>query len=76
MEDIPGFLPYNAAIAMEVCKLLGIGGTAISGMQNYKRDPGSLKIFKVVSDTEDTVYFVNAFAANDPCSTLRIYENK
>ena len=49
-------------------------GTAISGMQNYKRDPGSLKVFKVVSDTEDTVYFVNAFAANDPCSTLRIYE--
>jgi len=76
-KDIPGVFgfPENVAIAMEVCKLLGVDSdVAINGMQNYKRDPGSLKIFKIVSYTNDTVYFVNAFAANDPSSTARIYE--
>lgn len=64
----------NTAIALETCNLLGIDKhTALKGMESYKRDPGSLKIYKILSDNK-TIYFINALAANDPDSTLKVYQ--
>jgi poly-gamma-glutamate synthase PgsB/CapB len=72
-------LPYvehaqNVACALAVCEFLGVGnGTAIEGMKKVVPDPGALSISKV-SYFEKSLDFVNAFAANDPQSTLQIWE--
>lgn len=66
----------NISLALEVCKELGVDETvAYEGMKNYKKDPGVLKITKVRTCNDSEVLFVNAFAANDPDSTLIVYED-
>jgi len=64
----------NVAIALEVCKLLGVDEeTALRGMVKAKPDPGILRFFRI-SRKGKTVYFVNLFAANDLESTRIIWD--
>ncbi len=64
----------NVALALAVCTHLGVSReAALAGMQVATPDPGVLRRF-VVHVGGRTVEFVNAFAANDPDSTLLIWE--
>ncbi len=63
--------PDNIALALKVCKEIGVPEkVAISGMRKSNPDPGSLTITKIMI-RESIFDFVNAFAANDPQSTLK-----
>ncbi len=64
----------NVALALEVCAHLGVArDAALRGMQSAQPDPGVLRRY-VVRVGEKRVEFVNAFAANDPDSTLLIWQ--
>ena len=64
----------NLALALAVCGHLGVAReTALAGMHRANPDPGVLRRYTVRSG-EKTVTFVNAFAANDPDSTLLIWQ--
>lgn len=61
--------PSNVALALEVCKYIGIDEKkALEGMKNYHRDPGVLKVL-LYKNRKNKIYFINAMAANDPNST-------
>ena len=62
----------NVELALSVCIELGIDKkTALKGILKNTPDPGALVIWNV--KIKDTInYFVSAFAANDPQSTLDI----
>lgn len=61
--------PSNVALALEVCKYIGIDEKkALEGMKNYHRDPGVLKTL-LYKNGKNNIYFINAMAANDPNST-------
>jgi len=63
----------NVALVLAVCNDLGIGrDVALSGMYKAKPDAGALKRFEL-DFFGRRVVFVNAFAANDPESTGRIW---
>ncbi len=65
----------NISIALQVNKLLGVGEEiALRGMLKANPDPGALKIYQL-SKEDKTLFFVNAFAANDRSSTLLIWKN-
>ena len=77
-DDLAGFgyieHGENVALALAVCAHLGVErGTALRGMQAAQPDPGVLRRY-VVRVGEKRVEFVNAFAANDPDSTLLIWQ--
>jgi len=84
MSEIPdGFLqefdymvfPNNILIPLAFAKAVGIDKeTALRGMLNANPDPGALMIDELKVDDKRTV-FVNAFAANDPNSTLEIWNS-
>jgi len=64
----------NIAIALEVCKDLGVDSdTALSGMLKTPPDPGALVIWDLLFENNKN-RFVSAFAANDPKSTLQIWQ--
>jgi poly-gamma-glutamate synthase PgsB/CapB len=64
----------NLALALAVCVHLGVArDDALRGMQGATPDPGVLRRYTVRSG-DKTVTFVNAFAANDPDSTLLIWQ--
>ena len=64
----------NIAVALEVCKNLGIDSQiALNGMLQTPPDPGALIIWNLLLG-EKRNQFVSAFAANDPKSTLQIWE--
>ncbi len=64
----------NLALALAVCNELGVPyNEAIQGMYNYTPDPGAFQIYTLVKDDKQ-IYFANAFAANDPESTLFLYK--
>ncbi|MBB6218348.1 poly-gamma-glutamate synthase PgsB/CapB [Anaerosolibacter carboniphilus] len=66
--------PENIAIALAVAKALDIDkDTALRGILNANPDPGALMIHPLYD--ESPTYFVNAFAANDPNSTLMIWKH-
>jgi len=74
-EDFQGidFLE-NVALAYKVCEYLGVDRQiALKGMRNYKKDPGSLKIYGIKNKNGCRIEFINALAANDPDSTERIF---
>jgi poly-gamma-glutamate synthase PgsB/CapB len=76
--DLDGFSyiehAENVALALAVCAHLGVDrATALRGMQQATPDPGVLRRYSVRSG-EKEVEFVNAFAANDPDSTLLIWQ--
>ena len=64
----------NKALVVSVAKHLDINEPAIiKGIQKAKQDIGELKIWRYQSkDSGKTCYLVNAFAANDPESTIEI----
>ena len=76
-EEMNGFSyiehPDNVALALEICKYVGVDReTALQGMYKAIPDSGVLKKF-VVNAFEKQISFYNAFAANDPDSTLMIW---
>jgi gamma-polyglutamate synthase len=63
----------NVALALKVCEDLGISRqTALEGMWKARPDPGVLAAYEL-SFFGRRIVFVNAFAANDPESTERIF---
>jgi poly-gamma-glutamate synthase PgsB/CapB len=64
----------NVACALQVGELLGVPeNLAWEGMWEALPDPGSTKIYRL-QRSGTTIYFVNALAANDATSTLRVWE--
>jgi len=77
-SDLDGFgyieHPQNVAIALDVCKQLGIDRKeALSGMHSVKPDLGALIVWKL-NARDGYIHFVNGMAANDPVSTLQIWK--
>jgi len=65
---------HNCAIALAAAEALGINRkTAIQGMLNAHPDPGALRIYDLESSAGKYV-LVNAFAANEPESSLDIWD--
>ncbi len=65
--------PENAALAFAVAEALEIDPiVAARGMLKATPDPGAMKIHSLTSN-HGTGYFINAFAANDPSSTINIW---
>jgi poly-gamma-glutamate synthase PgsB/CapB len=76
-EEMKGFNyiehKENVALALSVCEHLGIDrNTALQGMYKANPDAGVLKLSKVYAYGK-AINFYNAFAANDPQSTLMIW---
>ena len=74
MDRFP-FLEHaeNVALALQVCKDVGVAeDLALSGMLKTNPDPGALVIWDLNFEGRQH-HFVNAFAANDPKSTLQIW---
>lgn len=66
--------PDNVGLALAVAKALNIPKeVAYRGMLNANPDPGALKI-KEIKTSKVNFTFVNAFAANEPSSSLNIWE--
>lgn len=76
-EEMENF-PYvehreNVALALSVCRDLGIDReTALRGMWKAPPDPGVLTMSRLGFFGRD-IYFVNAFAANDPESSEQLW---
>jgi len=65
----------NVAIAIDVCEKAGIDRqTALNGMHKVKPDVGALVVWDLMIK-ESTYKFVNGMAANDPVSTLGIWNS-
>ncbi len=63
----------NVALALRVCTDLGIErNLALAGMWKAPADPGVMTVSHIRFFGRD-IYFVNAFAANDPQSTEQIW---
>jgi len=64
----------NVALCLAVCEELGVPrDVALDGMMNLEPEPGATQIHRLEFHGRELV-FVNAFAANDPESTGRIWE--
>ncbi len=77
-EEMNGFSyiehKENVALVLEVCSHLGIDRqTAFKGMYKAIPDEGALNRFKVIVFEKNMTFF-NAFAANDPQSSLMIWD--
>lgn len=77
-EEMKGFTyiehKENVALALAVSEHLGIDRkVALTGMYKAVPDAGSLKLSRV-NVFQKKINFFNAFAANDPQSTLMIWE--
>ncbi len=65
--------PQNVAVALEVCVEAGVDKkTALDGMKKVKPDLGALVVHKLEFGN-GPILFVNSMAANDPVSTLQIW---
>ena len=63
----------NIALSLEVCRMCGVKkDVALKGMINCTPDPGALTIWKVGYESNNFT-FINAFAANDPESTIKTW---
>tara|TARA_B100001142_G_scaffold329606_1_gene393556 strand:+ start:1769 stop:2929 length:1161 start_codon:yes stop_codon:yes gene_type:complete len=63
----------NIQLALKVCELCGVNKEiAMNGMKKCKPDPGALTIWNI-QDGKKNFKFINAFAANDPSSTLKTW---
>ncbi len=64
----------NVVLALAVCDHLGVPrDAALDGMRRTAPDPGALTIHRVTEGGK-TIEFINGFAANDPESTLTVYQ--
>lgn len=65
----------NVSLACKVCEHLKVERqTIIRGMKKYRIDPGRLKTYSFLNKNGVEIVFVNALAANDPDSTLKIFK--
>jgi poly-gamma-glutamate synthase PgsB/CapB len=65
--------PQNVAVALDVCNAAGVKtDIALAGMQKVKPDLGALVVNKL-DFGNGPILFVNSMAANDPVSTLQIW---
>ncbi|MCP3027614.1 poly-gamma-glutamate synthase PgsB [Halobacillus sp. A5] len=66
--------PENAALALVVADILGIDHEmARQGMLEAWPDPGAMQVLPI-GDNYNPTFLVNGFSANDPTSTLNIWE--
>ncbi|MBI9039065.1 MAG: poly-gamma-glutamate synthase PgsB [Bacteroidales bacterium] len=77
-EEMNGFTYIehkdNVALALEVCQHLKIDReTALKGMYQAIPDAGALRRYRVEA-FQKQLFFYNAFAANDPDSTLMVWQ--
>lgn len=77
--DLAGFSyvehPDNVALALKICASMGIDrDTALRGMWESTPDPG-VTVDLEVRFFGRRLHFVNGFAANDPESTVRLWED-
>lgn len=64
----------NVALSLAVCEQLGVArDVALQGMWAAEPDPGAMRVHQPMI-RGDSWHFVNAFAANDPESTTRIWD--
>jgi poly-gamma-glutamate synthase PgsB/CapB len=64
----------NVALALSVCRHFGVSREdAIRGMYEIEPDPGVVRRYHLIVQGK-TIEFVNAFAANDPESFLKIWD--
>lgn len=78
-ESMQGFHFFewkeNVALALAVCEYLGVNrDIALAGMQQMQPDPGALSIYRIHFFNK-LIEFANAFAANDPESTVKLSQN-
>ena len=76
-EDIKGFTYIehkdNVALALDICASLGVDrGIALTEMKRSIPDEGVLRRF-TVNEEGKRIHFYNALAANDPESTIMIW---
>jgi poly-gamma-glutamate synthase PgsB/CapB len=76
--ELAGFsyveFPDNVSLALDVCAAVGIPrDVALGGMRLANPDVGALTLW-LVREGDKTLEFINAFAANDPDSYLRIWQ--
>ena len=76
-KELDGFSymehPANIAVALDVCKQVGVNrSTALKGMHKVQPDAGALVAWNLDMNNKN-VRFVNGMAANDPVSTLQIW---
>ena len=77
-DDYMNKFPYlehseNVALALQVCREAGVEKeTALKGMLKTPPDPGALVVWNLKIKKQNH-QFVSAFAANDPKSTLQIW---
>jgi gamma-polyglutamate synthase len=65
----------NVSLALAVCEHLGVNReTALTGMRNYRKDPGAFSIERTIGVRGKQLVFLNALAANDPSSAERILD--
>lgn len=66
--------PDNVSIALAVSEALNIDTEiALQGMLNAHPDPGAMRIHSIINDNIVST-FVNGFAANEPASTMSIWD--
>ena len=66
--------PSNIAVALDVCEQAGITrDIALEGMQKVQPDVGALVSWNINLNNK-SIQFVNGMAANDPVSTLQIWQ--
>lgn len=78
-EDMRGFNYIehkdNIALALDICEHLGVGrALALSGMKKMIPDQGAL-VKNTIKIENKQINFYNAFAANDPESSLMIWNS-
>src|SRR5699024_12448887 len=67
--------PDNVALGLGVAKIFNIPThRALRGMLKAQPDPGAMRIHQYTAATNKNAYFVNGFAANEPTSSLKIWE--
>ncbi len=65
----------NVTLALSICEELGVSREkALKGMQTSRPDPGALKRY-YIEDKGKKLFFYNVFAANDPDSTVMIWNS-
>jgi poly-gamma-glutamate synthase PgsB/CapB len=67
--------PENLALALATCEAAGVPrDRALAGMRGTRPDVGALTRHRIAAAGK-TLEFVNAFAANDPVSYVRIWDH-
>lgn len=67
--------PNNLAVPLAIAEELDVDrDTAIKGMLQADPDPGIMQLFEIGEPIDQKVILAYAFAANEPTSTMLIYE--